>query len=138
MDCVFCQIVSGEIPAHGVYDDEHVLAIMDIGHVNPGHTLVLSKTHVETMEDADEDLAAHMFRIANRIAKALKVAHPAEGSTILQANGPAGFQTVPHFHLHVLPRHPDDGVDLSWPTKNPPQEEIAANAKVLRRALEPS
>ena len=135
MDCVFCRIVSGEIPAHVVHEDEHVLAIMDIGHVNPGHTLVLSNTHIETMEDADEDLAAQVFRLANRVAKALKVAHPAEGSTILQANGPAGFQTVPHFHLHVLPRDPQDGVDFTWPVKNPQQEALAANAKALRKAL---
>lgn len=83
MDCVFCKIVARDIPAHFVQEDEHVLAIMDIGHVKPGHTLVLAKAHVETLEDADEDLAAHAFLIANQIAKALKRSHPAEGSSIL-------------------------------------------------------
>lgn len=136
MDCIFCRIVSGETPAHIVYKDQDVMAILDVGHVNPGHTLVLPKIHVETLEDADEDLAAHVFRIANRIAKALKVAHPAEGSTILQANRAAGFQTVPHFHVHVLPRNSGDGVDLIWPVKNPLQEELAINAQALKAALE--
>ncbi|NNK15899.1 MAG: HIT family protein [Sulfitobacter sp.] len=135
MSCVFCRIVAAELPAHIVYEDDQVMAIMDAGHVNPGHTLVLAKTHVETLEDAGEDLAAHAFRIANRIAKAMQQAHPAEGSTVLQANRPAGFQTVPHFHLHVLPRHTDDGVDLEWPVKNPPQDVLAANAQALRKVL---
>lgn len=112
-----------------------MLAIVDVGHVNPGHKLVLSKRHVETIEDADEDLAAHLFRIANRVAKGLRRAFTAEASTVLQAIRPAGFQTVSHFHLHVLPRHPEDGVDLTWPARNPPQEGRAANAEVLRKAL---
>ena len=134
-DCIFCKIVAKEVPAHIVYEDDQVMAIMDIGHVNPGHTLVLSKSHVETMMDIDEELAAHAFRVANRVAKALNSAFPSEGMTVLQANRPAGFQTVPHFHIHVLPRNHEDGVELVWPAKNPPQEQLAKNASTLRDAL---
>lgn len=134
-DCVFCRIVRGESPAHVVHEDDHVLAIMDIGQVNPGHVLILSKPHVETMLDAEEDLAAHLFRIANRIAKAAQHALPSDGLTILQANRPAGFQTVPHLHLHILPRFEADGVDLVWPAKNPPQDVLAGYAATLRNAL---
>jgi histidine triad (HIT) family protein len=134
-ECVFCRIAAGELPAHVVYEDDRVMAIMDQGHVNPGHTLVLAKGHAETMMDLDEDTAAQAFRIANRIARAIERAHAPAGQTILQANRPAGFQTVGHFHLHVLPRHDDDGVELTWPAKNPPQEELAAEAERLRAAL---
>ena len=134
-DCVFCRIVRGESPAHVVHEDDHVLAIMDIGQVNPGHVLILSKPHVETMLEAEEDLAAHLFRVANRIAKAAQHALPSDGLTILQANRPAGFQTVPHLHLHILPRFEADGVDLVWPAKNPPQDVLAAYAATLRKAL---
>ncbi|WP_425407147.1 HIT family protein [Hwanghaeella sp.] len=134
-DCVFCRIVRGESPAHVVHEDDHVLAIMDIGQVNPGHVLILSKPHVETMLDAEEDLAAHLFRIANRIAKAAQHALPSDGLTILQANRPAGFQTVPHLHLHILPRFEADGVDLVWPAKNPPQDVLASYAATLRKTL---
>ena len=134
-DCIFCKIVSKEVPAHVVHEDDHVMAIMDIGHVNPGHTLVLSKRHVETLLDADEDLAAHAFRIANRVAKGLEKALPSEGLTVLQANRPAGFQTVPHFHLHVLPRNAGDGVELVWPANNPSQEQLADYAATLRGVL---
>ncbi|MHA7775305.1 HIT family protein [Roseibium sp. M-1] len=135
-DCVFCRIVSGQIPAHVVHEDDLVLVIMDIGHVNPGHTLVLSKIHVETLMDADEDLAAHMFRIANRLAKAVEKAFQCDGVTVLQANRPAGFQTVPHLHLHVLPRLANDGVGLVWPAKNPSQELLARYAASLKGLLD--
>lgn len=133
--CVFCRIVAGELPAHVVHEDAHVMAILDIGHVNPGHTLVLAKAHVETLLEADEGLSAHMFRIANRIAKGLQQAFPSEGLTILQANRPAGFQTVPHLHLHILPRFKDDGVGLVWPAKTPPQDILADYAARLRPIL---
>jgi len=134
-ECIFCKIVAGHVPANIVYEDEKVLAIMDIGQVNPGHTLVLSKVHVETLMDADEELAAQMFRVANRLGKALEKTFAPDGVTVLQANRPAGFQTVPHLHLHVLPRLKDDGVGLVWPAKNPPQETLAEYAKKLRSAI---
>ena len=134
-ECVFCRIAAGELLAHVVYEDDRVMAIMDLGQVNPGHTLVLARHHAETMMDLDEDTAAHAFRIANRLARAIERTYAPAGQTILQANRPIGFQTVGHFHLHVLPRQEDDGVELTWPAKNPPQEELAAEAERLRRAL---
>jgi len=134
-DCIFCRIVAGEVPSHKVYEDDRVMAIMDIGHVNPGHTLVLAKPHVETMLEADEALAVQMFLAANRVAKALQKVLPSDGMTILQANRPAGFQTVPHLHLHVLPRFKDDGVELVWPTKNPAPDVLADYATLLKDAL---
>ena len=134
-DCVFCEIAAGNIPAHKVYEDDHILVIMDAGHVNPGHSLVLAKSHAETMMDLEEEIAGRAFRVANRVAKAVDRAFAPEGVTILQANRPAGFQTVGHFHLHVLPRAAGDGVELTWPAKNPPSETLAANAARVRQAL---
>jgi histidine triad (HIT) family protein len=134
-ECVFCRIAAGELPAHVVYEDDRVMAIMDQGHVNPGHTLVLAKGHAETMMDLDEDTAAQAFRIANRVSKVIEQTYAPDGQMILQANRPAGFQTVGHFHLHVLPRYEDDGVELTWPAKNPPQEELAVQAERVRTAL---
>lgn len=127
-DCVFCKIVAGDIPVAKVYEDDDTLAFMDAGQVNPGHVLVAAKRHAETILDIDGDLAAAMFRTANRVAKAVDKTFAPEGFTLLQANKPAGFQTVPHVHLHVLPRHADDGVALTWPAKNPPAEELQALA----------
>ena len=134
-DCVFCKIVAGEIPAGRIYEDETCLAIMDAGHVNPGHSLVIVKRHAATLMDLDEKTAGHAFAIAGRIAKALERTFKPDGMTVLQANRPAGWQTVPHVHLHVLPRHKDDGVGLTWPAKNPGAEALNETAATLRAAL---
>jgi histidine triad (HIT) family protein len=116
---VFEKIIRGEIPGAKVYEDDLVYAFMDAGQVNPGHVLVATKKPYETLMDADEESAAAMMRAAARIAKAVQKAFQPDGITILQANKPAGWQTVPHLHLHVLPRYENDGVDLTWPRKEP-------------------
>jgi histidine triad (HIT) family protein len=134
-DCIFCRIVAGDIPAHRVFEDDTVLAIADIGHVNPGHTLVIAKTHAPTLMDLDADTAAAAFRAANRVAKAIERAFAPDGLTVLQANRSAGFQTVPHFHIHLLPRQEGDGVGRTWPAQNPPAGALAANAAKIRAAL---
>jgi len=133
-DCVFCGIVAGEVPAHTVHDDDLTIAFMDIGQVNPGHVIVAVKPHRETFVDLDVEEVSAAFRTAHRVARAVEAAFGPEGLTILQANRPAGFQTVPHFHLHVLPRHTGDGVELTWPAKHPPSQELAALAARIRAA----
>jgi histidine triad (HIT) family protein len=125
---VFTRIVGGEIPAAKVYEDEHTIAFMDAGQVNPGHVIVATKRQLETILDLDDELAAALFRTAARVARAIDRAFKPEGITILQANKPAGWQTVPHVHLHVLPRHAGDGVELVWPRKNLPLAQLQALA----------
>lgn len=119
MPTVFERIIAGELPCAKVYEDELVFAFMDAGQLNPGHVLVVTKKPYETLMDADEESAAAMMRAANRIAKAVEAAFEPEGITVLQANREAGWQTVPHLHLHVLPRYANDGVELTWPRKDP-------------------
>jgi histidine triad (HIT) family protein len=125
---VFTKIVNGEIPAAKVYEDEHTIAFMDAGQVNPGHVIVATKRQLETILDLDDGLAAALFRTTARVARAVDRAFKPEGITILQANRAAGWQTVPHVHVHVLPRHAGDGVDLVWPRKNPPLADLVALA----------
>ena len=124
MSTVFAKIIRGELPSVKVYEDEWVYAFMDAGQVNPGHVLVATKQPYETLLDADDDSAAAMMRAAARIARAVQHAFQPDGITILQANKPAGWQTVPHLHLHVLPRYENDGVDLVWPRKEPGIERL--------------
>ena len=124
MPTIFERIVAGEIPSAKVYEDEHVIAFMDAGQVNPGHVIVATKKPFETLLDADPASAAALFAAAHRIALAVERAFKPEGLTLLQANRPAGWQTVPLLHLHVLPRHAEDGVTLGWPRKNPPLQEL--------------
>ncbi len=132
-ETVFSKIIAGEIPCAKVYEDDHTFAFMDAGQVNPGHVIVAAKVPAETILDLDEDVAAALFRTAARTAKAVEAAFHPEGITILQANKPAGWQTVPHVHVHVLPRHDNDGVNLTWPRKEPPLDELrnlAARIKI--------
>jgi histidine triad (HIT) family protein len=130
---VFTRIIRGELPAAIVYEDEHTIAFMDAGQVNPGHVIVATRRQLQTILDLDDELAGALFRTAARVARAVDAAFRPEGITVLQANGPAGWQTVPHVHLHVLPRHAGDGVELVWPRKEPPLErlrELAARIRV--------
>jgi histidine triad (HIT) family protein len=135
-DCIFCKIVAGEVPAAKVYEDPLTVAFMDLGQVNPGHVIVAVKPHVENIYGLSDDLAAAAFRAAAKVARAVKVSMQAEGMTLLQANEPAGWQTVFHFHLHIVPRHHNDDLTFTWPVKNPPPEELNRLAQQIRRSLE--
>ncbi len=134
-DCVFCRIVAGQIPSTRVFEDEQTLAFMDIGQVNPGHVLVAAKPHVENIYGLDDALAAAVFRTAARVARSVHAAFSPPGLSIYQANGKPAGQTVFHFHLHVLPRWDGDGMQLTWPVKNPPREKLEEYAAKIRSAL---
>jgi histidine triad (HIT) family protein len=136
-DCVFCNIVEGQIPSAKVHEDGLTLAFMDIGQVNPGHVLVAVKPHVENIYGLDDRLAAAVFQTTARVARAVQKAYTPEGVTLYQANGAAAGQTVYHFHLHIVPRYDKDGMRLTWPAKNPPREQLEADAAKIRNALTP-
>ena len=134
-DCVFCKIVAKQIPATVVREDEHTLAFMDIGQVNPGHVLVAVKRHAENIYALDDAQAAAVFQVAARLARAIRDAFAPQGLSVYQANGKAAGQTVFHFHVHLVPRHERDGMELSWPVKNPPREKLADYAEKIRAKL---
>jgi histidine triad (HIT) family protein len=134
-DCVFCKIVAKQIPATVVHEDEHTLAFMDIGQVNPGHVLVAVKKHADNIFALDDTQAAAVFRAAARVARAIRAAFSPEGLSVYQANGKPAGQTVFHFHLHLLPRHEGDGMELTWPVKNPPREKLAEYAEKIKAKL---
>jgi len=134
-DCVFCKIVAGQIPSIRVYEDEHTLAFMDIGHVNPGHTLVAVKKHAANLFELDESQTAAVARTSAKLAQALRKAFNPEGLSVYQANGKAAGQTVFHYHVHLLPRHAGDGMELVWPVKNPPREKLEEYAAKIRAGL---
>lgn len=134
-NCVFCKIVARQIPATVVHEDEHVLAFMDIGQVNPGHVLVALKHHAENIFALDDAQAAAAFRAAARVSRAIREAFAPPGLSVYQANGKAAGQTVFHFHIHLVPRHEADGMQLTWPVKNPPREKLAEYAEKIRARL---
>jgi histidine triad (HIT) family protein len=134
-DCVFCKLVARQIPASIVYEDEATLAFMDLGQVNPGHVLVACRAHAENIYALEDAQAAAVFRTAARVARAVRDAFDPPGLSIYQANGAPAGQTVLHFHLHVLPRHDGDGMQLVWPVKNPPRERLEEYAGRIRARL---
>ena len=134
-DCVFCKIVARQIPATVVYEDADTLAFMDIGQVNPGHVLIACKAHVENIYGLGDAQAAALFRAVAKVAKAVRAAFEPPGLSIYQANGKPAGQTVFHLHLHVLPRHDGDGMQLTWPVKNPPRDKLEEYAARIRARI---
>ncbi len=132
MATIFERIIAGELPCAKVYEDERIFAFMDAGQVNPGHVIVATKKPFETIMDADEASACALMAAAHRIARAVQAEFKPAGMTLLQANKPAGWQTVPHLHMHVLPRHEGDGVDLTWPRKEPGMDKLKALAARIK------
>jgi len=134
-DCVFCRIIAGQIPSTRVFEDEHTLAFMDLGQVNPGHVLVAVKKHAANIYALDDAQAAAVARVSARVARAVEAAFKPEGLSVYQANGKAAGQTVFHYHVHLLPRHESDGIEFTWPVKNPPREKLEEYAAKIRARL---
>jgi histidine triad (HIT) family protein len=135
MDCVFCRIRDGQIPAYKIYEDARTLAFMDINPLNAGHCLVVTKTHAATLFDASlEDLAAALAAV-KKVAQAIREALQPDGMNLLQANGPAAFQSVPHFHIHVIPRWANDGKGFDWKLVPGNRDEIMEAGEKIRARI---
>lgn len=112
MDCIFCKIIEGEIPSYQIYEDEHVMAFLDITQGTPGHTLVIPKNHVKNVYELDEITSTNVFKVVPKIANAIKLAFDPIGLNIIN-NNDQPLQSVFHFHLHLIPRYENDGMKLS-------------------------
>ena len=135
-DCIFCSIIAGEAPASIIYEDEQVIALMDIMPVNPGHVLIVPKKHCATLGDLDEATGVHVFRVGMRIERALRQADlRCEGTNLLQNNGRAAMQEIFHVHLHVIPRYRGDSLRFSYDRRGREPEELEQTAELLRREL---
>jgi histidine triad (HIT) family protein len=134
-DCVFCRIVAGELPAHVVLDDDLLLAFLDVRPLFPGHTLLVPKAHHETLADLPEDLVPPFFGTTQRLSQAMEDVLGAAGSFVAMNNKVS--QSVPHLHVHVVPRKPKDGLrGFFWPrTKYDDDAHAAAVAIQLRDGL---
>jgi len=111
-NCIFCKIVKGEIPAAKVYENHKYLAFLDIGPVNPGHTLVIPKEHYEDLISTPDEILDGMLNDAKKIAKAILKAVNSDGFNLVINNGKVSGQLVPHLHIHIMPRFPNDGHHL--------------------------
>ena len=114
VSCIFCAIVAGDAPAHRVYEDDDVLAFMDIRPMSPGHTLVIPKHHASGLEDLDPALGGHVFQVAQRIARGLRRSTlDVDGVNLVLSDGKAAMQTVFHVHIHALPRRKGDKLSIA-------------------------
>ncbi|MDD3112946.1 MAG: HIT family protein [Candidatus Izemoplasmatales bacterium] len=113
MECIFCKIIKKEIPAHIVYEDDDLIAILDISQSTQGHTLILPKNHVATLYDLTPPQAATIFRQVPEIARAIQAAfHPIGMNLLVNVNQP--MQSVFHLHIHLIPRYPADNVTMTF------------------------
>ena len=134
-DCVFCKLRDGQIPSMRIFEDDKTLAVMDINPLNSGHCLVITKTHAANLFEAGLDDLQAAIASAQRVALAIRDGLKPDGLNLLQANGAAAFQSVPHFHLHLIPRWTDDGKGFDWKLVPGDRDQIAKTADKLRAAL---
>lgn len=133
--CVFCRILKGELPSEKIAESARTVTILDIGPVNPGHALVVAKEHVELLAQAPADLAAELLAQVQKIAPAIVKATGADGYNMLNNNGRAAGQLVPHLHFHIIPRLATDGIKFGWRQKKYGEGEAAAVGAKIRTAL---
>ena len=131
-DCIFCKIVAGDLPAQKIYEDDHTIAFMDINPGTRGHALVIPRRHARNLLEIDaEDLSATLLT-AQEIAQRVSDRLGADGVNLINSCGAAAWQTVFHFHVHVIPRYRDDPLQLPWKPAPGDMDEIAATAQELR------
>jgi len=139
MSCLFCDIVGGQAPASLVYEDEMVLAFMDIQPVNPGHVLIATRDHASLLADLDPEVGGHLFGVGMRLAAALRRAPlRCEGINLYLADGAVAGQQVGHIHLHVVPRFRGDGFGLRFGpdySRRPSREALDEVAAAIRQEL---
>ena len=133
-DCIFCRIVAGEAPAHRIYEDERLLAFMDLFPVGKGHLLIIPKQHGENLFEVEEEDLTGVIRLSKRIAEAQREALGPDGIGVYQLNGAAAGQTVFHYHMHLIPRNHGDPLSLHGRVQGDDQE-LADVAAQLRKAL---
>jgi histidine triad (HIT) family protein len=130
-NCIFCKIAAGEIPCAKVFEDEVALAFMDIGPLAEGHVLLIPKDHYETIDRMPADDAAAMLRHVPAIVRAVQAATGCEGVNVLQNNGKAAHQEVPHVHVHIIPRNSGDAFGFNWPAGSYPEGRAAQLARAI-------
>ena len=112
--CIFCNIVAGDLPCTKVYEDSESIAIMDIGPIIKGHTLVIPKDHYDPITETPDAVLQHLVTIVRKLAAAQTKGLRATGVNVTQANGTSAGQVVPHIHFHVIPRFDNDGHSWNW------------------------
>ena len=133
-DCIFCRIVAGELPAHRVDEDEHTVAFMDLNPWTRGHALVVPRRHSRNLYDIEPEDFGHVGSAAQRLALRMRDRLGCDGVNLINSAEPAAWQTVFHFHMHVIPRYDDDPLSLPTRPREADQDELGEVAEELRGA----
>ena len=131
-ECIFCRIVAGELPSERVDEDEHTVAFMDVNPGTRGHALVVPRNHSRNLYEIGDDDLAHTALAAQRLARRMRDRLECEGVNLINSCEPAAWQTVFHFHVHVIPRVSGDPLRLPWTPASADADELAAVAAQLR------
>jgi histidine triad (HIT) family protein len=123
-DCIFCGIIEGKVASAKIYEDEHVLAVLDIMPATKGHVLVIPKKHVMFSSMMDDELSGHVFKVANKLSGMLVDTLGPNGTNIVVSNGGIAGQKVNHTSIQVIPRYENDGVLVSWENKHVTEDEL--------------
>jgi histidine triad (HIT) family protein len=134
-ETIFSKIIRGEIPCHKVYEDDKVLAFLDVGPLSKGHTLVVPKEAAATLDQLSDESAAAIGRVLPRLCRAVLKATGASAYNVLQNNGAAAHQAVFHVHFHIIPKAGQTGLGIDWPARKLEGAEGAALAKKVAEAL---
>jgi histidine triad (HIT) family protein len=135
-ETVFSKILRGEIACHKVYEDELVLAFLDIGPLSPGHTLVIPKEPAETLDSLSDEASAAIGRVLPRLCRAIRAATGTRDFNVLQNNGRAAHQAVDHVHFHIIPKpNSEAGLGIGWPAGRLEQDEARALAAKISTEL---
>jgi histidine triad (HIT) family protein len=133
-DCIFCKIIKGEIPCYKVYEDDKVIAFLDIAPVNPGHVLVVPKEHFEKIENLPDDMLCEITKAVKKISMVILKAVNADSYNLGVNNGKTAGQLVPHVHFHIMPRFENDGLKL-FQGKKGVENDMEKIAESIRKAL---
>ncbi len=134
-DCVFCKIVSGQIPSLKIFENDDILAFVDIGPVSDGHTLVIPKQHCERLDQMTPEAMAEIARVMPMLAGAVQKGINSEGYNVLCNNGTAAGQVVEHVHFHIIPRNANDGVFNRWNSYQYPDGKAAQIAEAIKQNI---
>jgi len=134
--CLICQIVGNKVPAYKVYEDDLILAVLDVNGANPGHCFVIPKNHYPIIEQVPDAELANLFGVANKISSSIFEDLKVQGTNIFVSNGIPAGQTVAHFLINVIPRQENDGVNLQWKPKQLTEEEMSTVELKLKESIQ--
>lgn len=134
-DCIFCRIANGQIPSATLYEDENFRVILDLGPASRGHALILPKEHYQNLLELDDTLAAGVIPLAKKMGAAMSKALGCAGFNLVQNNGEAAGQTVPHFHVHIIPRYGEEPRIVTWNPGKASQDEMDQIVEAVKAEL---